>query len=318
MRRIFRWLPLVLWLLLGAVGGAAAQEDPPSSAAAGKPPVAGPAAEAEQAIRQTASAFAAAFNRGDAAAVAACWTDDGDYVDEDGHRYQGKAEIEKAYAAFFADNPGVQMRVVVDAVRLLGPETAIEDGRASLGPFPKVPPSFSRYTAVHVKQNGQWRMASVRDSRLEPAVGPERLEDLAWLEGDWAAQQGETIVKVRFRWLPGRHFLLKTSSVHQGDQELSSTLEVIGWDPLRGQIGSWMFAADGGHAVGTWTPHSPGWFVESTGAAQDGTPTSAVNHLSQRSDDELVWQSGSRMAGNANLPDTGEVVLRRQPAGKTP
>ncbi len=310
MKSTCRTVPLVL-LILGISAGVPAQEKTSAPSPADKPP-AGPAAEADQAIRQTAAAFAQAFNRGDAAAVAACWTDDGDYVDDDGTRYQGKAQIEKAYAAFFAEHPGVQIRVVVDAVRLATDDTAIEDGRASLGPFPLVPPSVSRYSAVHVKRDGQWRMTSVRDSRLEVAASPARLAELAWLEGTWTAARGDTTAKVEFRWLPGKHFLAKTSTVQAGQAPAASNLEIIGWDPLRAQIGSWAFSPDGGHAIGTWAPHSPGWLVEATGATADGTPTYALSHLSRRSDDELVWQSIGRRAGTQPLPDTGEVVLRRQ------
>jgi len=298
---------LLVLLILVACAGVPAQEKTPAD----QPP-AGPAAEADRAIRKTAEAFAQALNRGDAAAVAACWTDDGDYVDDDGTRYQGKAEIEKAYAAFFAEHPGVQIRVVVDAVRLAADDTAIEDGRASLGPFPLVPPSVSRYSAVHVKRDGQWRMTSVRDSRLEVAANPARMAELAWLEGTWTAARGDMTAKVEFRWLPGKRFLAKTSTVQTGQTPAASTLEIIGWDPLRAQIASWTFSPDGGHAIGTWTPHSPGWLIEATGATADGTPTYALNHLSRRSADELVWQSIGRRAGAQPLPDTGEVVLRRQ------
>ena len=46
----------------------------------------------------------------------------------------------------------------------------------------------------------------------------------------------------------------------------------------------------------------------------DGTPTVAVNVLMRLDEDAYVWQSVRRTAGGVVLPDTDEVVLKRQPA----
>src|SRR5262245_59077238 len=53
---------------------------------------------AAAAIRQAAAEFVAAFDRGDAAAVAAHWLEDGEYVDESGRVFSGRAAIEAEYA----------------------------------------------------------------------------------------------------------------------------------------------------------------------------------------------------------------------------
>ena len=44
----------------------------------------------EAAIKKNAEAFIAAFDKGDAKAVAAFWTPDGDYVDETGKQMKGR------------------------------------------------------------------------------------------------------------------------------------------------------------------------------------------------------------------------------------
>src|ERR1700756_5872934 len=51
-----------------------------------------------------AQEFIAAFERGDARAVAAFWTETADYTDETGREFKGRPAIEKMYEKFFAKN----------------------------------------------------------------------------------------------------------------------------------------------------------------------------------------------------------------------
>lgn len=60
----------------------------------------------EAAITKTAEAFVEAFQKGDAKAVAAFWTQDGDYVDLTGRVLNGRPAIEKDFENLFAENKG--------------------------------------------------------------------------------------------------------------------------------------------------------------------------------------------------------------------
>jgi hypothetical protein len=50
-----------------------------------------------------AEEFIAAFNRGDAKALATLWTEDGRYVDPNGVEVKGREALEKMYEALFAE-----------------------------------------------------------------------------------------------------------------------------------------------------------------------------------------------------------------------
>ena len=50
--------------------------------------------DVNQAIRKSADDFVQAFNRGDAAAIAALWTVNGEYLDGAGQRFVGREAIE--------------------------------------------------------------------------------------------------------------------------------------------------------------------------------------------------------------------------------
>lgn len=265
------------------------------------------------AIRQSADEFVAAFNRGDAAAVAALWTEDGDYTDESGQVFAGREAIEKAYAEFFKEYPGVKMKLTIDSVRQPNAAVAIEQGSATLEPEPAGASGGTRYTAIHVQVDGKWLMASVRDARIEPGPAHAGLEPLAWLVGSWTAAGPSATAESTCRWIANKSFLQRSYQVHSGGAAVVSGEQMIGWNPVSGNIQSWSFASDGGFSLGTWTPTSGGWAVESAGTTGEGMPTYAVTLVRPLDSEAFAWQSLARSAAGAALPDTNEVVFKRVP-----
>jgi uncharacterized protein (TIGR02246 family) len=263
-------------------------------------------------IQQAAADFATAFNRGDAKAVAAHWTADGDYVNENGQKYQGRDAIEEEYKKFFTAYPGVKMRLEVESVRLVDENTAIEDGSSTLDPLPQGIPLRSQYTAMHTKKNGQWLMTAVRDSRAEIPADPGRLEDLDFLAGTWSVEQEGTRFETTCRWINNKNLLERGYTARKGEQHLSHGRQMIGWDPLAGRIVSWTFTSDGGFAAGAWTQQEGGWSVATVGVLRDGTLTSSNNVWVQPNEDSLSWKSVNRTKGDTALPDMQEVVLSRK------
>jgi uncharacterized protein (TIGR02246 family) len=167
----------------------------------------------ESTIRQSAQSFAEAFNRGDAKAIAAQWMDDGNYIDEDGAVYAGRAAIESEYARFFKELPGLKVKVAVDSVKLLSPDAAIEEGRVTLDPPPSSGAGQSKYTAVHVKRDGKWLMATVRDDRVGEPPATNDLSELDWMIGDWRAEESGVAAEVSCQWLANRTFLQRSYHV---------------------------------------------------------------------------------------------------------
>lgn len=78
------------------------------------------------AIRAGSEAFVAAFNKRDAKAVAAMWTEDGEYVDDTGRTFAGRAAIEKGYAELFAGSPPTKIQIAMDSLRLLSADTQVD------------------------------------------------------------------------------------------------------------------------------------------------------------------------------------------------
>ncbi len=279
---------------------------------AGKPQA--PSAELT-AIRTTSQAFTEAFNRQDPQAIAELWTPDGDFVDELGNRYAGRDAIQAAYARFFAENPAARLRVIIDSVRLLNDLTAIEDGRTTIDPPPAGAPGMGKYTAIHIKVDGKWLMSTVRETRIETPSAYNHVADLEWLIGTWTAEQHGAKTESVCRWVANKSFVERNYTTTLADGTSTAGVQLIGWNPRVGHVQSWNFSADGGHAVGVWSPQEDGWAAEVHGVTGDGIPTAAVVLLKRLDDNAYVWQSIRRTVAEQSLPDTDEVVLRRRQAG---
>jgi uncharacterized protein (TIGR02246 family) len=262
-------------------------------------------------IRGTEATFTQAFNSGDAAAVAAHWTVDGEYIDDSGRRVQGRDAIADMYTAFFAANPGARLTTQIDGLRLINDTTAIEDGTSSVDPQPAGAPASSRYTAVHVKQDGNWLMCSVQETRIEVPSNYAHLADLEFLNGTFVSEHNGIEFKMTGAWIANKNFLEQKFESRRGAHVVSSGTQLIGWDPRRQQITSWVFTSDGGHAMGLWSPHETGWIVETVGTTGDGTPTTAVNTLTALDDQAYAWRSVNRTAGGFRVLDTEELIIKR-------
>lgn len=265
------------------------------------------------AIRAQSQAFVKAFNQHDAKAVAAFWTEDGEFISDSGQRFVGREEIAQGYAAIFEINPEAKLQMAIEQLRLLSPVTAIEDGSAVVAPAPAGNAGISTYTAVHVKVDGKWMMASVRDTWIETPPAERSAADLEWLVGTWTSEEHGIQMESVCSWVVDNHFLQRKYTITKLDGSKSTGVQMIGWNPLEEQVQSWDFSSDGGHAIGLWIPTENGWQAEVHGITGTGVPTAAINVLRRLDDNAYVWQSGQRSLGDMPLPDTNEVVIKRLP-----
>ena len=114
------------------------------------------------------------------------------------------------------------------------------------------------------------------------------------------------------RWVVDGRFIERRYTTTLLDGTKTSGLQLIGWNPQGGYVESWDFSPDGGHAVGEWAPTDGGWQAKVEGMTGDGIATTAVNRLTRLDDNAYVWQSVRRFLGDVPLPDTGEIIIRRQ------
>lgn len=261
-------------------------------------------------IEQSAKAFVTAYDAGDAKAVAALWTANGEYS-LGSQTLKGRAAIQKLYEEHFSANPGSKMEVKIESVRSLAPNLLLEEGVASVSGGGA--DSASAYTAVHTKVDGKWLMASVREADVPLPAAPESIDKLANLVGNWKAKGDAADVTVKFEWMHDKHFLRAETTVHpKGKTEgLPGGMQIVGVDPLSGKMVSWNFTADGGHSYGVWNKIENRWVIGTQGATSGGAITTATNVFYQPHADVLSWQSLNRTIDGQPLPNTEEIVLER-------
>ena len=268
----------------------------------------------ETSLMNNAKAFVEAFEKGDAKAVAAFWAEDGDYVDLSGRRLQGRPAIEAAFKDFFAENKGLKLRIDVNSVRFVTPDTAIEDGRTSVTSPDGGPPNQARYTNVHAKKNGQWILQSVRETPYTPPGNYEHLLGLEWAIGEWVDEgDGTEIDHATFEWSQDGNFLISTQDVTVKDTLVSRSTEWIGWDPATSQIRSWSFVADGSIGENTWSSEGDQWIIKTNAILPDGKKLAATNIITRNGPDAITWQSKDRTLEGKALPDVKEIKMKRVP-----
>jgi len=297
-------------LMLGLAGGVSAGVA--ASAAA-------PEREADdKAIRQSAQTFKEVFNKGDARAVAALWTPEGEYIDEAGTVFSGRAAIEKEYGGFFKEHPGSKIQITIDSIRFLGPNLAFEEGETRLvEPPPAGASSHSHYTVLHTKQDGNWMMASVKDLESEPLTNYESLKALEPIIGEWTATgtapSGEKVrAEMTCEWIENRNFIRRRYQTFRGDELVNSGFEIIGVDPEIGEISSWQFNHDGSLGHNVWRRQGDGWAIEARGTTADGRPSGATNILVQVDKDSFKWRSTNRSLAGDKVADTAVATIVRK------
>lgn len=167
------------------------------------------------------------------------------------------------------------------------------------------------YSVVHVKVDGRWLMASVRDAQADGGSAHEHIADLQWLIGTWTAEEQGATTESVCKWIGEKSFVERRYTTKAADGVEASGVQIIGWNAQAGHVQSWNFSADGSFAVGIWTPTEGGWQAAVSGVTVGGATTSAINRLQRLDDNAYVWQSVNRSLNATPLPDSGEVIMRR-------
>ena len=301
------WFGILMATALGVPG-----DSPRAEAAAPQAPTAAPS-EDEKAIRAMTAAFDEAFDKGDAKAIAAMFTEQGEAIDLEGTAIRGRADLEAHYAERFGASPGDKIEPTIELVHFLGKTVARQDGRSKIVPADGSQPYSAKFTATFVKDEGKWLIASIRELEDSTIGHHERLQELEWMIGNWVEETGDAVISSSIAWSEDGNFLLRSYDIKvEGKPELKGT-QRIGWDPLTKQIKSWVFDSRGGYSDGFWTRGGEQWIIKSAGVRPDGLTTSATQVLTRVSKDRLLWKSTDRTIGGETRDDLQEFMMVRKP-----
>ena len=262
--------------------------------------------EDRDAIAAAVKTFTEAFIKGDAKALAAHWTENGEYMSDDGETFRGRAAIEKEYAEAFSKRKSQpKVEIEIDTIRFPSKDTAIEEGHFRVG-FGKQLPQLSKYTVLHVREGGKWLMAVVREW---PTAGAS-LRDLDWLIGSWKAERDGNEVRTDYEWWQGKNFIRVQFHI-KTKEGTSKGFQMIGVDASAGTLRSWTFDPDGSFGEATWSRDGKKWMQDTTSVDASGRTVTAVNMFTPMDKDTFVFQATNRTIDGEEMPDIAPVRVRR-------
>jgi uncharacterized protein (TIGR02246 family) len=279
-------------------------QQPASKVAAG--PADKDSAADQAAIKKAGQSFLKAYLAGDAKALAAHWTENGEYFADDGTTIHGRANIENAYSELFAKRKGpTKAEMEATSIRFPSRDTAIQEGFFKVQSGKEAPVS-SKFTILHVREDGKWLMAVVREW---PSEGVS-LRELDWLIGTWVAKRDDTEVRTTYEWWGEKAFIRVNITFKQKDRTLSG-FQMIGRDGSTGQLRSWTFDPDGSFGEATWTRDGKKWVMDSAGVLDNGSVLAATNILTRIDDDSFTFQSVQRTIGGEEAADIPPIRVTR-------
>ena len=289
-----------------------AHSDSKESAESPKQRPAGQEAD-EDAIRTTGDEFVEAYSNGDAKALSAMFTADAEYIDEQGTITQGRDGIEKILKTCFEASPRSDLEMSIHSIRFITSAVAVEDGTTIVTRSEDSDPITTAYTAIHVKADGKWLTASVREhAPKDRRQHRTMLRQLSWLHGEWVDENHESVVYFSCSPAEGGKFLDRSFSIHMEGHEPMSGTQRIGWDPLTGKLRTWIFDSEGGYGEGFWHRDQDRWILKATGVTADGQSSSSTSIYTIVNENTMTWHSVDHEIGGVELPDSDVVTIIRR------
>lgn len=264
------------------------------------------------AVQASDRAYEAAYAKGDVAALLSFYTDDAEYTSDAGRTFSGRAALEACLKQAFVNNKGAKLAISTDSVKSIAPEVLAQKG-ATVLTTADGESAESLFTAIYVKKDGKWKISQVVETPAPDIAPAERLAELAWLVGSWeeADKDAGLTIRSNYQWARGGSYLSRNISVKRGSESVLEGWQIIGWDPVAGNIRSWTFDGEGGYSEGTWTREGRRWLVRDLGYSADGNRTSSEQTITQLSDKSYSWQSGNRTLNGEPLPSIDRIEINR-------
>ena len=260
--------------------------------------------EAQEQFRK----YQEAFDRGDAKALASFYATDVDYIDQDGAEVKGQPEMEKLFTKNFQANPGAKLAITIEEVKQLTPDVQVNRGVATVTPTDGTAES-TRYEAVLVRKTDRWQISHLTQTAAPAPSASSQLQALKWLIGNWENKDADQAVESKVEWAGDENFLVRTFKV-RGEAETDGW-EIVGWDPDRQQIRSWIFDSNGGFGESIWSYDDGHWLIRASNVLPDGSRSTAENVLTKVDDNQFTWESQNRTMDGESQPAVPKLVVHR-------
>src|SRR5271166_2446289 len=262
--------------------------------------------EAEDQFRK----YQEAYDRGDAKTLASFYAEDVDYIDQDGAETKGRGAMAKLFAENFQANPGAKITITIEEVKQLTPDVQVNRGVATVTATSGLTES-TRYIAVLAKKNDGWQICQLTETAAPAPTASSQLEALKWLIGSWEDKDADQTVETRVEWAGDKNFLVRTFKLKGAEESETDGWEIVGWDPDRQQIRSWIFDSNGGFGESSWSYDGGNWLIRASNVLPDGSRSTAENVLTKVDDNKFTWESQNRTLNGEPQPSLDKIEVQR-------
>ncbi|QQL45611.1 SgcJ/EcaC family oxidoreductase [Sulfuriroseicoccus oceanibius] len=302
MKRLLRSVMLAVWLGGSLCGVGLADEE---------------VSEADKVVADLAEAYRKAYAARDADALAAMYAEDCRYTWGGREPIIGRDAVKERVVEFFTGAKSAQMEIVTTDARMLTPEVIVEKGVVSVTVDGEEKPEVAKYSATYVKRGDKWLIADLNESAVQVPEDPaaEALLELDWLIGDWKYGEPGRGAKMAVQWALGGKFIYRSYEIERPERELMRGAEMIGYDPAKGVLRSWVFDSEGGIGTATWQREGDKWLVSVKSILPDGTQSSEHQIYTVNGDVSFFFEGMNRMVDGEALPNTERVeIMKVKPA----
>jgi hypothetical protein len=140
----------------------------------------------------------------------------------------------------------------------------------------------------------------------------DELKKLDWLIGQWIDQDEEAELSLDYNWDENENFITNQFTIRTKETKILTGKQIIGWDPDKKTIRSWVFDSDGGFGQGMWLQKGEKWIVEAAYTLSNGESASAINVYTKIDKDSYSFESTGRSIDGEILPDVEPVTVIRK------
>lgn len=256
-----------------------------------------------------------AVSEGNSDALSKFWTDDAELLDPvTGEFIDGKGEILKFLNQRMAELKERNLQYSFKLGKIDFPEKdksfveGITEVNDKNGLF------FRAARKVELlKQNGKWYIDAVSDIEIPPAPPiHNKLKDMDWVIGNWKDQDDNVTITFSNNWDKFQNFIHSRFTMTIYDVPAMEGMQIIGWNPIKQSLESWIFDSDGGIGTGTWSKKGDAWEVAVNYTLSDGKKASATNVYTKVDKDHYRFASIERLVDGKALPDIEPVTVTRE------
>jgi uncharacterized protein (TIGR02246 family) len=264
----------------------------------------------EAAVKAQLTQFAKLLDSKDAKGLAALWTADGEYVDEDGHQTKGRNELEERFAMVLSRDSKPNIRLLSDTIKFLAPSVAMVEGTVTREEEGQSRPT-THFSMVWVKGDGGWLLTNASERQVIATSNYEFLRSFDWIIGEWAAKSSAATVHMKAEWVPSKNFILCKYDTSKNDGGHSVDMQIIGWDPILDVPRSWSFDSSGGYGQGFWSKSNNQWVCDAIAVESDASTTKARNVITVTGPDSFTWTSVNRSVDGMAVGDAPSLTVQR-------